>query len=235
MISERKFISTYTSFWNQTLPWADTLLRVINGTFTKYCQEISSTETSDSDRRAIINELGFRLFQIQCSTYIITEEHLNRTAEEVRQYIKHLSPRTDSSIDKKVSADEIIEAKVISQSLGIYFNDDLPGDLKFWPSFPGCGMIQEVQGDIINKKTLIEVKGGDRTFRITDIRQIITYLALNFSSKSYDLDQFTLLNPRRGTYYTSNIMDFVGLASGTTPIDLFCTIIDFLSSETHSR
>jgi len=229
MISERKFSNSYTSFWNQLLPTADLFLKKLNLTSGRYCLPTDSI-ILDRNKRAIINELAFRIFNKRIKKEKFFLEILIRS---VISYIKRLAPYETNIVS--LSEEEIAEAKEISQGLSIYFNSvekvEDSAEVIIWPSFKGCGQLDECKGDIIYNNQLIEVKAGDRHFKIIDIRQIITYLALNFNSKQFELNQIALVNPRTGLYFNCSVNDLIESTSGKKPVDIFSEIIYFLSAE----
>jgi hypothetical protein len=235
MISERKFAASYTSFWNQVLPRVDGYLRRINGLCERYEDEIPVTASAHRDRRAIVNELGFRLFQAACAEKHVSDRRVREIAESVRQYVERLSKENDGVVREPVAEKEIDEAAAISASLKVYFKGTPIRELLFWPQFPGCGILHATKGDIIHGKKLYEVKAGDRSFRVTDMRQILTYCAMDFSAGKYGIEEVVLLNPRRGTHFCTSIDQLVKESSGGSPVDFFSNVIEFLSAETNSR
>jgi hypothetical protein len=152
-----------------------------------------------------------------------------RLSDEVCQYIERLAPSIN--FDTPISKEEIKEAETISASLAAYFSTRESEILQFWPYFKGCGRIHACKGDIICDDRLIEIKAGDRHFRITDIRQIITYLSLNSISRQYRIENIALVNPRRGLSFYITVDVLIEDCSRRKPVDVFGDIIDFLSSE----
>jgi hypothetical protein len=150
-------------------------------------------------------------------------------------YIAAIVRREDESIFSPLNEQETLESKEIAKSLSLYFSRTKEISLTFWPEFPGCGIIQQCKGDIIQGNNLIEVKAGDRTFRITDLRQLLTYCCLNFASKKYDLHSVTLLNPRRGVFYETSIAALVTACTGARAIDFFTDMVAFISTEGNSK
>lgn len=235
MISERRFASAFTSFWNQSLPRADAYLRRINGTYNQYLGEIDSLGHVDRDRRSIVNELGFRLFKEGWEKQDITNQLIHDLSSDVQKYIAAIARRKDDVILMPPSAQEISESKEIAKSLSDFFSPTKNKTLLFWPEFPGCGIIQKCKGDILHGNTLVEVKSGDRTFRITDLRQVLTYCCLNFVSRKYDLRFIILLNPRRGIFYETSIDQLVSACAGVSAVDFFADMIAFISTEGNSK
>jgi len=235
MISERKFAASYTSFWNQVLPRIDGYLRRINCLCKRYENEISVIASAHRDRRAIVNETGFRLFKAVCTDKHVSDRRVREIAESVRQYVERLSNANDGVVREPVVEKEIDEAEAISTSLMVYFKGTSIRELLFWPQFPGCGILHATKGDIIHGKRLYEVKAGDRSFRVTDMRQILTYCAMDFAASKYGIEDVVLLNPRRGTHFCTSVDQLVKESSGGSPVDFFSKVIEFLSAETNSR
>mgnify|MGYP000927955544 CR=1 FL=1 len=235
MISERKFAGTYTSFWSQLLPRMDTFVRRMNCSCERYCKEVYDISSTHRDRRGIVNELAFRIFQEDPAKACLAPAHIATLAENVRVYIERLSNEHDGVVELPVSDDEIMTALALANSLRTYFRDISADKLIFWPPFPGCGILRACKGDIISGSTLYEIKAGDRSFRVTDVRQILVYCSLDYASKRYGLQSVTLLNPRRGVYYKLSIKSLVEECAGLSPTDLFESILEFISSDTPSR
>ncbi len=229
MISERKFANSFSSFWNELLPIADTFVRRINLSLDRFYLPFESTLESNRDIRAVINELSFRLFINMTKKNELSKTDTEVLINEVINYIKRLA--TNIVIDKPLSSEEYLEAQSLSYSLSNYFTNKEYGSLSFWPTFRGCGKLHACKGDILCNKTLIEVKAGDRLFRVTDIRQIIIYLSLNSISKQYNIENVALVNPRKGLAYKLSVDSLIRDCSRRKPVDVFGDIIDFLSAE----
>jgi len=78
-------------------------------------------------------------------------------------------------------------------------------------------------------------KAGDRNFKISDLRQLITYLSLNFNSKQFQINNIALVNPRTGLKYEATIPFLIESCSGRKPVDVFSDIVDFVSTEIKSK
>jgi len=235
MISEHRFAHSYTSFWNQVLPRVDSYLRRVNCVSQRYDNEIPFRISGHRDRRGIVNELGFRLFAESATCGPISDDRAKALAESVRQYVERLSNATDGAAKEPVDEQEINESMVIAGSLSHYFQSAPTSELVFWPQFPGCGILDAVKADILHGTELFEVKAGDRSFRVTDIRQVLVYCCLDFASKKYGVKTLVLLNPRRGTYFRTTVSELVRECSGTTSVDFFSTVIEFMSTEPNSK
>lgn len=233
MISERKFSNSFSSFWNELLPTADSFVRRMNLSLERYCPPTESKLKTIRDRRAVINELSFRFFMCLVKRKDLSREDKIKLSIAVSKYIENFSPNIH--IDLPISEEELNEAESLASSLSDYFSKWKNSELNFWPTFKGCGRIHSCKGDIISNDKLIEVKAGDRNFRIIDIRQIITYLSLNSLSNQYALKRVILLNPRKGFSFETTVELLIEGCSRRRPVDVFGDIIDFLSTEVLSK
>ena len=83
--------------------------------------------------------------------------------------------------------------------------------------------------------TLFEVKTVDRSFRGVDLRQLLTYAALNFASREREISTLGLVNPRRGVFFEMPVGDLCLDIAGRSSESLFAMIIQVLSSGELSR
>ncbi len=229
MISERKFSKSFTSFWNELLPTADLFVRRLNLSCDRFCLPLESGLPVDRDRRAIINELAFRFFLKLAKGEKLSKREKIELCVEVSNYIRRLAPNIKEI--KPISQKELDEANELAGSLSQYFFLGDFKEIKFWPLFKGCGRLHACSGDILYKGNLVEVKAGDRTFRVIDIRQIITYLSLNFVSQQHHIHKIALVNPRTGLSFETSVDILIEDCSRRKPVDVFGDIVDFISTE----
>ena len=103
------------------------------------------------------------------------------------------------------------------------------------PIFTGCGYVNASEGDVIFGETIYEIKTVDRQFRGSDIRQTITYAALNFAMGNFDIGYVGLFNPRRGQFCEFELDYVCGEISGVPTQALLATVIQAISSGEISR
>jgi hypothetical protein len=89
MISERKFANSYASLWNQLLPTADAFVRRMNLASERFSRPIVAV-SKDRDKRAVINELAFRLFKAIAAGNEVVPDLTARIEKEARHYIETL-------------------------------------------------------------------------------------------------------------------------------------------------
>lgn len=229
MISEHRFSSAYSSFWKQLFPMGEVFIRRLNMACERPIDPLDSTLPVSKGKRAIINELSFRLFKEKAENNKVDRKRLTELSNEVIRYIERLSNTVGKK--EKLELIEMEEALDLAISLSSFFETNKLSSLQFWPSFNGCGCMNKCKGDILYGDTLVEVKAGDRNFRIIDIRQVFVYLALNFSSQQYLIRNIELINPRTGLYFQSSVKTIIKECSGKMPVDIFSDIVEFISNE----
>lgn len=239
MISERRLASSFTSFWQGLLPTGATLVRRMNLDKERFCPPLRSQV--DPARRAFANEVGYLLFKASKESKLSIEEIHQRAEmlgeicayawDSVRRF--HRVVTSGSAELTEAESDEVLKLACRLQS---FFQDhETDNPIAFWPQFAGCGFVDDCEGDILTGKTLYEIKAGERTFRLVDIKQILVYLALNLAAPCYKIERVILLNPRMGVFYEFQIDDLAFRISGKPSVELLSDIIYFVSSGDLSR
>jgi hypothetical protein len=234
MISERQFSNTFTSFWREAVPMLDAFWRTQNLAAERFCEPLNT----DGNRqiRGVINELAFEVF---CRRSALPEAKLSKLAAiklaeealpKVVQYINRFI--TTSPIrPEEVSPAEIAEALTLTKRLLEYFREYEPSkDVMFRPKFFGCGMIGSCEGDLLAGKTLYEIKSGNRSFRVVDIRQLIIYCALNRPRNAYNIENLGLVNPRVGLYWVRDVESISRAISGKSAAELLDELVAYFSA-----
>lgn len=239
MISEKRLASSFTSFWRELLPTGNAFVRTLNLNKERFCKPLDSNFAAA--RRALINEIGFLLFKASASGEISIKD-INRSKENLDEicgkawgYVRRLRGYRTSDFAMPDEA-ERTEAIEIAQKLQLFFRQHEPDEpITPSPEFSGCGIVDNCAGDILAGKTLYEVKAGERTFRLVDIKQVLVYLALNQSISRYEIHNIGLLNPRMGVFFKIEAEEFAHRISGKSSVELLSDIIVFVSSGDVSR
>ena len=82
---------------------------------------------------------------------------------------------------------------------------------------------------IYSEGTLFEVKAGDRSFRATDVRQLLVYCALNHAAGAFRIRNVGLVNPRVGTRALVGLDECALQMAGASAPDLLAAIVHELS------
>jgi hypothetical protein len=238
VIDAKKFATSYNAFWRSTTPTCDLFVRRLNlDGYERWDAPIESY--TEASRRAFTAEFGFSKFVIHQNILNgripqLTEEQIK--AQALATTITRLKPyvREGLDIETPFNENEWRESGELSQRLLRFFTTS-GQRIVTQPQFPGCGFVDQSEGDVISDTTLYEVKTVDRLFRGIDFRQLLTYAALNYSSKSFELDSVGIFNPRRGIVSTIPLNELCEEVSGKPTSVLFSDILEAISSSGISR
>ncbi|MCP1640839.1 hypothetical protein J2T41_000433 [Pseudomonas citronellolis] len=231
MISEINLSRGYSFFWKSSFPLISKLVRKINLQKHHYIDPIESA--TPPELRALVNEIAFRVFKNspQTPSKKISEIELSKIITSTTTYISKLEKPNEKQPNQTITSKETKEAKLIADRIAYYFRINEPGEgIEISPKFKGCGILNTCYGDILCNETLYEIKAGERDFRSTDIRQLLTYTALSHTQKDTKIRNIGLINPRLGTFSKISIRDAVEIASGRSIQETFNELISFLDS-----
>jgi hypothetical protein len=166
MISERLFVRRYLSFWRDALPFGEAFVRGLNARLnTRIAQQ--SSWGGEAGRRSAIAQLAALMFE-HGDPQLDLDAAFDQTAAQL-----------GVDLEDKLNKFERLELKrshdYLTQHVGRI-------DLVFRPQFLGCGMVSPCEGDYLLGETLYEMKYGWHGFRVVDVRQVLTYCALNLTS-----------------------------------------------------
>jgi hypothetical protein len=239
VIDASTFALSYNAFWNAYSPTCEHFVRRLNlGGLDRYFAPMAAA-ASKTKRRALIAEYAFSLFVERrgaAATFadVSVELQRKRAWEEAT---RRLAPYASQGLDIATALDDEENGEVSELASRLDRAFDLSESIVLRPMFPGCGYVDASEGDVIFGTTLFEVKTVDRPVRSSDIRQTITYAALNAASPSggFKIDGVGLFNPRRGQLCRFEIDNVCSEISGRSAQELFEAIIQALSGAGISR
>jgi len=220
MISETTFSRGYSSFWQEYFPWLNNYTQVINRDLTtRVFRPIGKSE--DAVFRSINNIVSFTHFKN------IRQEKkysLLSSFEEAKRIVTNFPRNNLSSYVMTTLHKEIIEFQVdkLIDRFGL--------DCEVYPIFPGCGILNSCSGDIFKQDTLIEVKAGERGILPSDLKQLISYTALNWinSGNNYMIKNIEVFNPRQGLVWSNDLSTFISAVSYIPLEDVFDQLCKYL-------
>ena len=234
MIDAATFSSTYNAFWAEAAPMLEHFTRRLN---LEHLDRFDTPMKSDkTGRKALIAEFAFSMMvEVIRSAGNPTdpaelqENAWNDTKRRLRPFLGQ-----GVDLDTPLQHSEKAEAAEIEKRLVAFFKGaNLPIITR--PLFKGCGFVDASEGDILTKSTLFEVKTVDRSFRGADLRQLLTYTALNSASREAAIPSVGLVNPRRGVSFEMSVGQLCVDISGRSAEDLFAMIVQVFSSGELSR
>jgi hypothetical protein len=230
MTSEKHLALFHTAFWNTLLPLEESYMRTHNLTLREFTSPLASSEPSD--QHGIINEVAFRIFATACvagdTSVNLSEQSILNCSVDAYQHIRRQRQFSRAPI-VPISDGGTREAVKLATRLMDFFTASGKATLKPRPLFTGCGWVDEAEGDVLADTNLCEIKAGDRRFRGTDLRQILVYAALNFSAKTYQIDAFTLINPRLGVYFEDDLESMARKTSGASSSQILGELVYYIS------
>lgn len=230
MISERRFATTYTAFWNNVTPLSNYCVHTLNENSKAFAKPIATN--SLSHKRALIAEIGFEIFAHSLQFNKVKNiEELSIDINDIVLQSKHrlIKELNEQRANQPLFSEDIGEIYSIAQNLLNYFNKIDTSLLQLRPSFQGCGIINKCEGDIIYEDNLIEVKSVNRTLRVVDVRQVLIYLALDFVARRKVFKNIIFINPRLGTSIKLATSNLALEVSGLELFELLNQIVLYVS------
>jgi hypothetical protein len=231
MTSEVRFATQHTSLWHILAPTSERFVRQLNLNLDSYAREIKVSDTPA--RRGFLNEVAFQFTRLKFND---TNATIGEASAAARSRLATFEREIHGVVDDP-SGLEIGTVGAIQESLLNFVRQRSSQalDVTFEPHFAGCGFLNPCVGDVLIDDELYEVKAGDRRFRSTDLRQLITYCALNYAAGTCKITKAGCVNPRLGTYFVLEIDAIAHELSGKSAAELFSDIIYHVSSGGISR
>ena len=237
LIDATTFANSYNAFWHASAPTCEHFVRRINiGNVQRFEAPMDGSITTN---RALISEYAFSLFaEKKKESLAVGAKRLDDLVEEAAWLMAEarLAPYMEQGLvlNRDFNRGARSETNEITCRL-LRFFDNPKQRLVLRPIFLGCGFVDSSEGDVIIDETIYEVKTVDRRFRGSDIRQSITYAALNASSRQFDIKRVGLFNPRRGLFWEAELDYVCTEIAGISTQEFLGTIINAMSSGEISR
>ena len=235
VISEHQFATHYLSDWHTITPLADGFWSFENLMLTRIVPPLKPM--ARKDMRAIINETAFRAFCLlqNNSNRIRRTDVLNAIEVELSPSLLYIQRFSPSSHLQTENIDDNFrkEAGNLVFRLLHFFPGSTHTILR--PTFSGCGLLSQCEGDVIKGSCLYEVKAGERGFRVVDLRQLLTYTALAYANGTLSFQEIGLFNPRTGLAWKKSLEEVSYSLSGLRLTDTLSALVDRFSGASASR
>lgn len=204
----------------------------MNRSLERFAPPMASSSV-EATRRGLVNEAAFRLFAATRSTRqpVSTLDHASTEAAwmQAALHVRTMRQYGRTPLDPMARTGELEEALTLASRITSFFAGYNPEEFHVEPKFFGCGWVNEARGDVLTDSTLFEIKAGERHFRSVDVQQLLTYCALNFATKTFNITHVGLVNPRVGTFIVFDLDDLCIECAGCSAADVLDDIIQYIS------
>lgn len=230
MIDAKTFAEHHQTLWRSVAPASEITLRRINsGQLESIHAPIESK--SSPDRRGLINETAFFLFCLKRSNPNLTGKELYKEAFNfARKRIEILTTNYETDLSS-LSQPEKAEAADIARAIEEWTIQKFHNtETILQPVLFGAGFIDSSEADFISGNTIVEIKAGERKFRSVDIRQVLTYVFLNWQSQQFNITRVALFNPRMGISFCTSVKSLITEISGKSEVEFFSELLHATTS-----
>lgn len=221
----------FTSFWNDVVPFCDVLVADVNKYFAVDFDTVIESST-ERNRTALVNEVGFELYRTaldrktDVASVVRDRLRLKQAIDSVRDTLSRFA----KEMPPPCNTNELHEAVEIGRRLEDFFTRrQKRAKPKLRVPMPGCGWLEACELDAWLNGTLFEIKAGDRGFLGTDIRQVLVYCALSSESRTLEIENVCLVNPRRGMYYGITVEELCIRIAGARRFEVTNAIINLVA------
>ncbi len=240
MISEKEIAKQFDGLWNDTLPLltpqlvglfnaanSDDLTEYPGGKFRK----ISIGEYVE--KHDLVAELSFQIAKFAAHKNVAinsVDADSECFREAYRNSVSFLRKYTNEDGRVQLNADEISEALALACQYDFFFEYVKAKNIDFSPRIAGAGFLGACTADLSIDETLYEIKTVSRNIGGRDIKQLILYLALQYSTGTRRWSHAGFFNPRKSMHYKFSVDYFIYKTSGgRSTSEVFSDIVDFLS------
>jgi hypothetical protein len=168
--SEKRLALSHSGFWNALLPMEEPYIRAHNARVRKFAHEMFSL--APADQRGVVNECAFLLFATaltaEVDPNILSKGEVAKCAAEAFNRIGQMHFQFSRASQNPLTQTDVHEATLLAARLSAYFASRTEVLLSARPFFPGCGWVDDAEGDVLGDRTLFEIKAGERRFRGSD-------------------------------------------------------------------
>lgn len=241
MISEKNIATDFKGFWSEYLPLlTPAFVRVFNEASLDDLTEYPNTDIIRVpigpyvEKHDLVAEFSFQLAKLAHESSLwIDEIRLDKTK------IKEAYDKTVSFLQRYKNDDgsivlcekEINESLLLAEQYDYFIDMQKSKEVEFSPAICGAGFLGVCKADLSINETLYEVKTVSRNISGQDLKQLLIYLALQFSTGQRRWTHAGFYNPRKAQCFRFSVDHLIFRTSGgKATSELFSDIIDFLGS-----
>lgn len=243
MISERAFAKSFASFWQELVPLlTPRFVGLFNEAYQKDLVDaegapLHAVPIDPGTRADIVAEFAFWSARLlyeggQAPDGLLDDppvvQEASRRAFEVVQQYEGVKP----DAVRPLLPTELREGLALAKNYASLYRACEPiTRIEFGPQFQGCGFLNAAEGDLGIDRTLVEVKTTTRRVAGKDLRQLITYLALDAGAGRQRWSHVSVFNPRRGTFHRAEVDALLLRISGGKPrVDVLGELVEFVQA-----
>ncbi len=243
MISERAFAKSFPWFWHELVPLlTPRFIGLFNEAYEQRLfdnrgKTLTSVPMALGIRAAIVAEFAFRGAQIlhdamlDPSTFLENPAIWQEAAVRAFEVIQRYEGTKPVSLDPLSQTEMSQGSALVLQYAALYSAFSSFDPIQFCPRFSGAGFLDAAEGDLGIGGTLIEVKTTTRKVSGKDLRQLITYLALDANANRLRWSRIGVFNPRRATLHVADVDALLLRLSGGKPrVDVLGELIAYVES-----
>ena len=238
MLSERQLSRGFADAWQRWTPYLDSRLLAslrTNGAWQRAVQSWAPPLQTNVPARHndAVAEIAFGLFcagleDLSRPLEVFSPPEIEVVIEEALFRIALLR-HGDGLAREAIGAGHLADAKVLAIRLRDHLSGK-EGTPRVHERLEGAGVLGACHPDVMQGRTLIEVKMSKVGFRSADLRQLLVYAAMA-DWNGMPARDLALVNPRLGLSWHFGVDELVESAADTTPAALFRAIERFVSED----
>lgn len=239
MITEKIVAKSFHSLWEEALPLlTPNFVRLFNVASSEDLTELPSSSFKhipigvNVTKHDVVAELSFQLAKTSLE-YAVSLDEIKKQPQYFEQAfartISFITTYEDEDLNQILNADEIAEAFFLAKQYENLFAYLGAAVVEFSPRIHGSGFLGSCEADLSIDDTLYEIKTVTRNIAGRDIKQLIIYLALQYSAGNRRWTHAGFFNPRKSLHYKFSVDHLIYRTSGgrSTP-EVFKDIVDYL-------
>ncbi len=243
MISERAFAKSFASFWQELTPLlTPRFVALFNEAYEKALFDekgaaLRSVPIEPGTRADVVAEFAFwgaRLLHEngRDSNELLDDSAMVNEASRKAFEVVHRYEGVKPEVVGPLEPAELRQGLALATNYSSLYRACQPTTrIEFAPQFCGCGFLNAAEGDLGIDRTLVEVKTTTRRVAGKDLRQLITYLALDAGAGRQRWSHVAVFNPRRGTFHRAEVDALMLRISGGKPrVDVLGELVEFVQA-----
>lgn len=241
MISEKDVATQFNGLWDDALPLlTPRFVGLFNAATSDDLTEHAQSRFAkisigpNVEKHDLVAEFSFHIAKVSVERNIpigafdFDSDHF---ISAYRAATSFLSKYASDSDQISLNPDEVSEALALATQYDCFYSHLKPTTIEFSPRIAGAGYLGACNADLSLDDTLYEIKTVSRNIAGKDIKQLILYLALQYSTGTRRWLHAGFFNPRKALHYKFSVDHLIYRTSGgRSTTEVFADIVDFLSA-----